>query len=49
MARQLGITERTVKAHLTNLMRKLGIESRLEAALISNLHGAEMLHKGDHP
>ncbi|MFD5946378.1 helix-turn-helix transcriptional regulator [Streptomyces collinus] len=49
MARKLGITERTVKAHLTNLMRKLGIESRLEAALISNLHGADMLHKRDHP
>lgn len=49
MAGKLGITERTVKAHLTNLMRKLGIESRLEAALISNLYGNEILHKGDHP
>nr|WP_241827137.1 LuxR C-terminal-related transcriptional regulator [Streptomyces graminilatus] len=39
IARKLGIAERTVKAHLTNLMRKLGVESRLEAALISNLHG----------
>ncbi|MGY3203055.1 helix-turn-helix domain-containing protein [Streptomyces sp. TE5632] len=38
IARRLGIAERTVKAHLTNLMRKLGIQTRLEAALISNLH-----------
>ncbi|MFF0106079.1 helix-turn-helix domain-containing protein [Streptomyces hirsutus] len=42
MARRLGIAERTVKAHLTNLMRKLGIQTRLEAALLSNLHSEEM-------
>ncbi|WP_078632411.1 helix-turn-helix domain-containing protein [Streptomyces resistomycificus] len=44
MARQLGIAERTVKAHLTSLMRKLNIESRLEAALFSNLHRDELPH-----
>ncbi|WGD41732.1 helix-turn-helix domain-containing protein [Streptomyces cathayae] len=38
IARRLGIAERTAKAHLTNLMRKLNIQTRLEAALISNLH-----------
>ncbi|MGY0068680.1 helix-turn-helix domain-containing protein [Streptomyces sp. QTS137] len=38
IARRLGIAERTVKAHLTSLMRKLGIQTRLEAALLSNLH-----------
>ncbi|MGW5971868.1 LuxR C-terminal-related transcriptional regulator [Streptomyces sp. NPDC055186] len=38
IARRLGIAERTVKAHLTNLMRKLGVQTRLEAALVSNLH-----------
>ncbi|MEU2600621.1 helix-turn-helix transcriptional regulator [Streptomyces hirsutus] len=43
IARRLGIAERTVKAHLTSLMRKLGIQTRLEAALLSNLHSEEML------
>ncbi|MFE9926262.1 helix-turn-helix transcriptional regulator [Streptomyces sp. NPDC005774] len=38
MARRLGTAKRTVKAHLTNLMRKLGIQTRLAAALLSNLH-----------
>lgn len=35
LAHQLGIAERTVKAHLTSLMRKLGVESRVEAALLA--------------
>ncbi|MET9678645.1 helix-turn-helix domain-containing protein [Streptomyces coeruleorubidus] len=49
MARQLNIAERTVKAHLTNLMRKLGVESRLEAALISHLHADEIRDPGYNP
>lgn len=32
-ARQLGITERTVKAHLTAIMEKLGVRDRLQLAL----------------
>ncbi|MEU7662299.1 helix-turn-helix domain-containing protein [Streptomyces lincolnensis] len=42
IAKQLDIAERTVKAHVTNLMRKLEVESRLEAALLSNLHAGEI-------
>ena len=33
IARQLLITERTVKAHLTGIFRKLGIVDRLSLAL----------------
>ncbi len=34
IARELGITERTVKAHLTAILDKLGIRDRLQLALI---------------
>jgi two-component system NarL family response regulator len=34
IARQLAITERTVKAHLTEVFRKLGITDRLKLALL---------------
>jgi len=34
IARQLDITERTVKAHLTEVFRKLGIADRLKLALL---------------
>ncbi len=33
IARELGITEGTVKVHVTNTLRKLNLSSRLEAAL----------------
>jgi DNA-binding NarL/FixJ family response regulator len=33
IARQLGITERTVKAHLTNIFQRLGVSDRTQAAL----------------
>ena len=33
IARKLGVTERTVKAHLTAIFRKLGISGRLQLAL----------------
>lgn len=35
LAHRLGIAERTVKAHLTSITRKLGLRSRVEAALLS--------------
>ena len=38
-ARQLFITEQTVKFHLTNLYRKLGVANRTEAAMFARLHG----------
>jgi DNA-binding CsgD family transcriptional regulator len=33
LARSLGITERTVKAHIGSIMRKLGLQSRLQVGL----------------
>ncbi len=33
IARRLGISERTVKAHLTNVFRQLGVTDRTQAAL----------------
>jgi DNA-binding NarL/FixJ family response regulator len=35
IARALGIAERTVKAHLTHIMSKISVTSRLEAALFA--------------
>ncbi|WP_257457403.1 response regulator transcription factor [Archangium lipolyticum] len=32
---RLGITERTVKAHVSNLYRKLGVQSRVEMAMLA--------------
>jgi len=33
VARQLNCTERTVKHHMTNIMRKLNVRNRVEAVL----------------
>ena len=33
IARRLGITERTVKAHLTSIFQRLGVTDRTQAAL----------------
>jgi DNA-binding NarL/FixJ family response regulator len=38
-AQQLFITEQTVKFHLTNLYRKLGVANRTEAAIFARSHG----------
>ena len=35
IASQLGITERTVKAHLANIYQKLGVESRSAAVAVA--------------
>ncbi|MGW3271273.1 LuxR family transcriptional regulator [Streptomyces kronopolitis] len=43
LARELGISERTVRAHITNLTRKLGVRSRMEAALLANFHADAIL------
>lgn len=38
LAALLGVTERTVKAHMAQILAKLGVESRLQAGLVSFAH-----------
>jgi DNA-binding NarL/FixJ family response regulator len=39
IARRLGIAEKTVKAHLTNVFRQIGVFDRTQAALWAQQHG----------
>jgi DNA-binding NarL/FixJ family response regulator len=39
IALRLGITERTVKGHLTNVFRRLGVDDRTQAALWAQRNG----------
>mgnify|MGYP000745876374 CR=1 FL=1 len=39
IARRLGISEKTVKAHLTSLFRQLGVTDRVQAILWAERHG----------
>jgi len=39
IARRLGISDRTVKAHLTSVFSRLGVEDRTQAALWAQRHG----------
>ena len=41
IARRLGITERTVKAHLTSIFHRLGVADRTQAALWAQRHELE--------
>ncbi|MGW7356421.1 response regulator transcription factor [Streptomyces sp. NPDC054802] len=43
LARHLGIAERTLRAHLTSISRKLGLSSRVEAALYAYRHREALL------
>ncbi|MCX5172183.1 helix-turn-helix domain-containing protein [Streptomyces antibioticus] len=36
LARELGIAERTVRAHLASVIQKLGVQSPLQAALVGD-------------
>ena len=38
IARRLGITERTVKAHLTSVFARIGVTDRTQAALWAERH-----------
>lgn len=38
IARRLGISERTVKAHLTSIFQRLGVSDRVQAALWAQSH-----------
>ena len=42
IAKSLGISEKTVKHHLTNIFDKLGVSSRLELALFAVHHDMEL-------
>jgi DNA-binding NarL/FixJ family response regulator len=39
IARRLGISEKTVKAHLTNVFHRIGVDDRTQAALWAERHG----------
>ena len=39
IARRLGIAEKTVKAHLSNIFRSIGVADRTQAALWAERHG----------
>jgi DNA-binding NarL/FixJ family response regulator len=39
IARRLGISEKTVKAHLTNIFQRIGVSDRTQAALWAERHG----------
>ena len=39
LARRLWVTEKTIKFHLSNIYRKLGVSNRTEASRYAQLHG----------
>jgi DNA-binding NarL/FixJ family response regulator len=39
IARRLGISEKTVKSHLTNVFQRIGVRDRTQAALWAERHG----------
>jgi DNA-binding NarL/FixJ family response regulator len=47
MARTLWVTEQTVKFHLSNIYRKLGVANRTEAGRWAQLHGLLSLEHRD--
>lgn len=40
VARRLGITDHTARVHVTNILGKLGVDSRLQAVVYAVRHGA---------
>jgi DNA-binding NarL/FixJ family response regulator len=41
IASELGITERTARTHVSNILAKLGLTSRTQAALLAVQHGID--------
>ncbi len=44
IAHDLGMSEATVKAHMTTIMRKLGVQNRTQAALVARSLGLDLRH-----
>lgn len=44
IAHDLGMSEATVKAHMTIVMRKLGVQNRTQAALVARSLGLDLKH-----
>ncbi|MFE0810023.1 response regulator transcription factor [Streptomyces sp. NPDC058794] len=42
LARRLGIAERTVRAHTASIVRKLGLTTRFEAAIVAHLYADDI-------
>ena len=49
IARRLGITERTVKAHLTSVFQQLGVTDRTQAALWAREHLTDLRRRATAP
>lgn len=47
IARDLSITERTVKAHVGNALDELGLTARCEAAVVAFLRGTTVARRPD--
>ena len=44
IAHDLAMSEATVKAHMTTIMRKLGVQNRTQAALVARSLGLDLKH-----
>ena len=44
IAHSLGMSEATVKAHMTAIMRKLDVSNRTQAALVARSLGLDLKH-----
>ncbi|WP_116970508.1 response regulator transcription factor [Blastomonas sp. UPD001] len=44
IAHDLAMSEATVKAHMTTIMRKLGVQNRTQAALVARSMGLDLQH-----
>jgi DNA-binding NarL/FixJ family response regulator len=47
IAYELGVSEATIKAHVSAVLQKLGVDSRTQAVIQLSKIGAEVLSQGD--